>query len=119
MTYKQNHINCYGCSTRIPLVGEDIDMPVNGLSLSLAGNYDGFNDDTSDHAPRLILCHDCVLRLIELFPRAGREMQQGCHPIDNDSDTPCCAYCWTFIDGESHVPTPDLKGWRPHIQYAE
>lgn len=114
MTYKQEHINCYGCEARIELVeAGNVETPLAGLSFSLAGYDSGFNDDTSDHNPLLILCHDCVLRLIDLFPRAGREMQRACHPNGNDDDTPCCQYCWTFIDGETHIPTTDLKGWRP------
>jgi hypothetical protein len=84
----------------------------NGLSFDISGGYDQFTDLT-EGALTLTLCHDCVLRMIALFPAMGKKLGKGCHPCE--SDTPCCAFAWQKIDGVGMVPSKDLQSWVPFV----
>ena len=95
---------CEGCGAPSP----------HGLSLDITGGYNEFTDnyDGERHTKSLRLCHDCVLRLVSLFPALRDKFGRGCHPCD-DAFLPCCAHAWTQIDGVPHVASPMLDGWVP------
>lgn len=67
-----------------------------GFCFNLSGGYNEFND-AFDSRVDFSICHDCVLKFIELFPRAGQLLGPGCHPADNE---PCCLWSWTFIKND-------------------
>lgn len=83
------------------------------LTLDISGGYDHFTDSWSERKT-LTLCHDCVLRMIELFPVMGEKLGKGCHPCN--SMTPCCAFAWRSIDDVCVVPADDLRSWVPLYQ---
>lgn len=66
-----------------------------GMSLDISGGYaqftDCFGEDARD-AHTLYLCHDCVLRLVNLFPALRAKFGAGCHPTT--ADAPCCEFGW-------------------------
>lgn len=67
-----------------------------GFALDISGGYAQFTDCFGeDPSPNhyLRLCHDCVLRLVELFPIMRSKLNGGCHPYTGE--TPCCEFGWT------------------------
>lgn len=78
---------CDGCS---------VNYQTNGLSLDISGGYaqftDCFGEDYSD-SHQFNLCHDCVLRMIELFPVLRTKFGTACHPTAAGS--PCCDFGWS------------------------
>ena len=66
----------------------------NALEVRLTGGYGMFVDDWETGPLNAILCHDCAVRLFNLFP-AFREFANGGHPKDHKNiDNPCCEYAW-------------------------
>ena len=67
-----------------------------GMSFDISGGYsqftDCFGEEPSDNHT-LRLCHDCVLRLVDLFPVLRTKFAGGCHPTT--ADAPCCEFGWT------------------------
>lgn len=104
--------HCDGCGAPITrwLPTEPPDF---GFSFDLGGSYSGFRDlEYSVFKGRLDLCHDCVIRLVELFPILRLKLGAGCHP--SLTDTPCCAHAWKVDDTNdlvTLVPNGDLTGW--------
>lgn len=106
----QHYTNsCDACG----FVTEDNSSPFpnrDGLSFDISGGYDQFTDAWQEQK-KFSLCHDCVLRMIALFPAMGEKLGKGCHPCE--SETPCCAFAWKMFDGVCVVPADDLKAWVP------
>lgn len=69
-------------------------LPNFGWSIPLAslGYYGGFTDDWGSSEQRYILCHDCVVRLLTLFPGMAAQINPGGHPYDGE--VPCCSWGW-------------------------
>lgn len=98
--------SCDGCgaTTPSPFFADD------GFSFDLSGGYGQFTDYTEEDEQRLMLCHDCVLRMIALFPAMGKKLGKGCHPCMED--VPCCAFAWTQDEeGTPLVASDDVKSW--------
>ena len=64
------------------------------------GGYQMF-DDTIDDAPEYkdwLLCHDCVVKFLTLFPNLGKDVQRGAHP--SLTEEPCCPWAWRVVWGD-------------------
>lgn len=83
-----------------------------GLTIDISGHYNGFTDHC-DHLP-FRLCHDCVVRMIEVFPAMADKLGKGCHPCE--SEMPCCAFAWKTVDDVCSVPSDDLQSWVPYLR---
>jgi hypothetical protein len=64
------------------------------------GYYAGFDDELwpseNEERANWLMCHDCIVMLLEAFPRLGATIGKGAHPCQND--TPCCKWAWRGID---------------------
>ena len=43
-----------------------------------------------------MLCHDCVVKFLTLFPRLRDTFSKGLHLCE--SETPCCEWAWRGTD---------------------
>ena len=57
------------------------------------GYYNGFTDMPPNRDKEFTLCHDCVVRLLTLFPGLASTIAPGGHPFEGD--TPCCDWGWS------------------------
>lgn len=113
----ETDLYCEGCGALISC--DDPLLPSDGLALNIGGHHGGFNDDTTGGTFNnlLVLCHDCVLRLVGLFPILHLKFGVGCHP---SHDTPCCPYGWRWGENdELLVPNESLNGWVPMPEVGE
>lgn len=101
---------CDGCGGEVP--NDGIGNHEYGLStpISHLGHYSGFTDSfgwlEDETEEWFVMCHDCVLRLLETFPGLAAKMRKhrGHHPNMNGernpqkgTDTaPCCEHAWTW-----------------------
>jgi hypothetical protein len=83
---------------------EDI-QPANGLHLQIFGGYGMFTDTFFDderweHLRNIRLCHECSVKLIEMFPVEFQARLEAGHP--SETDEPCCKFSWkaTELFGE-------------------
>lgn len=83
----------------------------NQLVFDISGGYGQFTDYVGDEDKRFVLCHDCILQMIALFPAMGAKFGEGCHPCDNSK--PCCAFAWQVHEGAYATPSQDLQSWVP------
>jgi hypothetical protein len=90
-----------------------------GLYLDTAsiGYYGGFVDNFPPaDSPAFWVCHDCVVKMIEVLPKL-RDYLSGGHPNINWSGSgedgttyePCCPCCWTWKDGITYQVGKDGK----------
>jgi len=93
-----NYTQCPGCDKRVPCTHGGI-YPDNGwvLAFDYFGYYSGFDDNVpvlfgQQRSREFMLCHDCVGRLLALFPRLAEMVGPNCHPCEGD--TPCCRHAW-------------------------
>jgi hypothetical protein len=77
---------CSACEKSVKAV-RDTDLPDDGwvLDFDYFGYYGGFTDEMS-------VCHDCVVKLLELFPRLGELVGANNHPCQDA--VPCCRHAW-------------------------
>jgi hypothetical protein len=105
--------HCEGCGAPVSR-WLPTEPPNHGMAFGLRGSYAGFTDSFEPQAfqHRLDLCHDCVLRMVELFPIMRFKLGVACHPCE--TEVPCCAYGFTTSDekGFIRIPNNDLSGWR-------
>ena len=64
----------------------------NALEMKLTGGYGMFVDDWETGPLEVVICHDCAVKLFNLFP-ALQEFANGGHPMEN-KDNPCCEHAW-------------------------
>lgn len=64
------------------------------------GYYGGFTDNEPwvpmKPEEEVVLCHDCSLRLVRLFPSIARALGEGGHHPGDLKEPACCEYAWTF-----------------------
>lgn len=122
MTWRDDHystIECNGCGENayVPnyknenkeksISAGEFQQIDSGWCLDFTGGYGMFADDMGGiYLPRISLCHDCCVKLAQLFPRIFRP--GGYHTIDyrqlkDTNNRSCCEYAWTSIDDEIHV----------------
>jgi len=63
----------------------------NALHVSLSGGYGMFVDDWETGPLEVLICHDCAVKLFQLFPAFG-EFANGGHPKTNNNT--CCKHAW-------------------------
>jgi len=60
------------------------------------GYYGGFDDemftDEDEERDDWFMCHDCIVVLLETFPKLGATVGKGSHPCEDE--TPCCQWAW-------------------------
>lgn len=95
---KKNFTQCPACEQTVPCTPGGI-YPDAGwvLPFDLFGYYSGFDDAVpvlfgQRRSREFVLCHDCVVKLLELFPNLARAVGQNCHPCQDE--TPCCRHAW-------------------------
>jgi hypothetical protein len=112
--------NCDGCGAPVTRWLPD-EPPDRGLSFDISGSYAGFTDNFQrpvSFAGRIDICHDCVVRLVELFPILRLKFGVACHPCEDEK--PCCAHSFSPMKKHNflRVPNADLTGW-VEISYEE
>lgn len=70
-------------------------MVDNGMDIVFNGGYAMFHDFFDEEITALI-CHDCVVKILELFSEEFRSKFQGGHPMTGG--VRCCKYAWNFQD---------------------
>lgn len=113
-------VKCTACgSDAIATQQEEVPDAGWELSFDAFGYYGGFSDDIRPNKSKIAtLCHDCCVKVLELFPLEFQESFRGGHPSScGGNDTPCCKYAWrgTTIFG-SYVK--DDEGRRYHVPGA-
>ena len=100
--------NACGESVRVESAQHLLDLPDNGWAIPIRdfGYYGGFSDNDlsyddnrGDIKDYLVMCHDCVLRLLEIFPRLAKRIGFGAHSMLGDDERPCCDYAWRTHNG--------------------
>jgi hypothetical protein len=126
MTAITNNARCSACDGEFPCTQQQ-SYPDAGwiLPFDTFGYYGGFDDNvqvlTGDLRPRQwILCHDCVVKFLNTFPRLAEMVGPDCHPCQ--AEQPCCAHAWKTTDSfgkpDSTEPSvltswPDSQ-WHPY-----
>jgi hypothetical protein len=111
-----NMMKCSNCDAEF---ADELGDYTYGLYLdSVAmGYYGGFIDNfPPSESPAFWICHDCVVKVIEVLPKL-REYLSGGHPNINwqsgDGDgtayEPCCPCAWTWKDGQTYQVGKDGK----------
>lgn len=111
-----NTFTCENCNKTEELHYND-KLPRNGWIIPFdTFGYDGGFDDNigvlcgGDESRYLVICHDCVLKVLEVLPRVGEMLGSGCH--QHLDDTPCCRHAWRatelFGKYEDGKPVPGV-----------
>ena len=89
---------CHGCEKPSVCTQQD-SLPDNGwvLPFDTFGYYGGFDDNidvllTDVPSRQWVLCHDCVVKFLAIFPRLRDSFSKGLHLCE--SETPCCEWAW-------------------------
>ena len=85
-------IDCSMCEQPLVLVSERMTQPDNGLHVEIITGY-GMFTDLEQTLPALVICHDCSIRLLELFPPMVRDRYRDGHANRWGSCTGC-EYGW-------------------------
>ena len=107
---------CSGCGNMAPHHTQE-NSPDNGWSFDINtfGYYGGFTDNYDFPATHVTLCHDCVLKMLNMFPLLGIMLGNGCHSMFGPKDKPCCKYAWKAESiGDASitwVATEDGESW--------
>lgn len=89
-------MKCTKCNIPLKPVHDYIDQVDDGFKLVFGGGFGMFRDNLSDGDNWAILCHDCVVLLLEWFPESFREKFNGGHPYSYKPNGRCCEYAWSF-----------------------
>ena len=75
------------------------------------GYYSGFDDELwpseNEERANWLMCHDCVVKLLETFPRLGATISKGAHPCEDE--TPCCQWAWRISGDSLQHPNEELQ----------
>lgn len=116
-TTQPRFATCTTCLERVPCTQQQT-YPDNGwvLPIDVFGYYGGFDDDLSvlsgNRQSRLvIMCHDCVVKFLNLFPRVAEIVGANCHSCHDE--IPCCAHAWqaTEIFGKKVYGVHSRTSW--------
>lgn len=78
------------------------------MQIDFFGYYGGFTDvvfhpmdENGDPISREAnICHDCVVRILEVAPGLRNFVGRGGHPCNGITNPPCCEYAWTSVRNE-------------------
>ena len=91
-------VRCVGCGELASCTQQE-SLPDYGWSLHYEdfGYYAGFTDNIDAimeqrESARVVLCHDCVVKVLEVLPGLAAKIRPGQHPFDGD--VPCCRWGW-------------------------
>lgn len=106
------YIRCTACGKDAGATQQD-DAPDNGWEIYFDhfGYYGGFTDDIQRKREKdAVVCHDCCVKLLDLFPEEFQKKFMMSHPGSTDGE-PCCKYAWrgTELFGKY---TKDAEGRR-------
>lgn len=102
---------CDNCKEEVRATQQD-NYPDNGwwLPYSHFGYYGGFTDEIDvlmgmADGKSLIICHDCIVRMLYFLPALGEAIGKGNHINQNRGKDfqhpldvkPCCDWCWTSV----------------------
>lgn len=99
-------VSCSACKKQVPSSEGGESLPEAGLILRYPefGYYDGFYDfTTADDLTPWTLCHDCVIKLLDTFPKLKKSLRGGLHPCNGD--VPCCEFAWKFGTSKNGFPS--------------
>lgn len=101
MTEPQEHyryVTCSGCGEQSICSAQE-KYPDNGwvLPFDTFGYYGGFDDNIDvlfgeRISRQWVLCHDCVVKFLDTFPRLAESLGKRLHHCHGD--TPCCRFAW-------------------------
>lgn len=101
--HRQNYAVCSACGTQAECNSQLV-YPDNGwvLPFETFGYYGGFDDNIDvlfgeRISRQWVLCHDCVVKFLNTFPRLAESLDNGLHPCSDD--TPCCRFAWRATEG--------------------
>jgi hypothetical protein len=109
---------CDACGEGVPSTWQP-GLPDSGWSLPFQsfGYYGGFSDDLetelgiidASQRQRWLLCHDCVMKFLFVFPQLAKFLQAGQHPcVEN---TPCCQFAWRVNPQTNNIQVAQLGQW--------
>lgn len=59
------------------------------------------------------MCHDCVVKFLETFPRLAESIGPNCHPAMSKEDG-CCRHAWAATAlFATKIPGPQIFTWWP------
>lgn len=98
---------CDACGSGLPTQGWHV--PYQSM-----GYYNGFTDNLnsllSDEQEKYwFMCHDCIVKLLALFPRLGEFLDKGEHPCRQE--VPCCRWAWRMSDDHRVQIVDDEGNW--------
>jgi hypothetical protein len=89
-------------------LGDDILQPDGGLHLSIHTGYGMFTDPMTQEASHslwyIMLCHDCSIKVIDLFPQEFKEkFFIGGHAVEtckeqSNTHPDGCHYAWSMLN---------------------
>jgi hypothetical protein len=95
---EERTVVCTACEKPVKAAHET-DLPDDGwvLDFDYFGYYSGFTDEFhaligAEPSRKFTMCHDCVVKLLELFPRLGELVGANNHPCQDA--VPCCRHAW-------------------------
>ena len=96
------YATCSACHGRFPCSWQNY-FPDNGwvLPFDTFGYYGGFSDAVEvlmggTLSRQWILCHGCVVKLLDTFPRLAESFGGAHHSCDDE--VPCCQFAWQVAD---------------------
>lgn len=94
------------------------------LPFDTFGYYGGFDDNVSvllgdTRSREWILCHECVVKFLDLFPRLAESIGANCH--SSDGDVPCCRHAWqaTEIFGKNVFGVHSRSAWSDGVWHDD
>lgn len=102
-TSSPKYATCSACGEQA-LCTRQSNYPDHGwvLPFDTFGYYGGFDDNMDVLFGRRIsrewiFCHDCVVKLLSMFPRLANDIGKNCHSCPT-GDEACCAHAWQGTD---------------------
>lgn len=104
-------VTCDNCGEEVG-ASQQKSLPDNGwwLPFEHFGYYGGFTDEIEvlmgqRDGDALVICHDCVVRMLHVLPGIASKMRKGNHINTNRGNefqhpldiAPCCEWCWTTV----------------------
>jgi hypothetical protein len=92
------------------------------------GYYGGFDDNMRvlmgiEEPDHFVMCHDCVLVMLDALPGLKARMSGGGHPNWNEPRgfrgnplewSPCCEFAWTYHDDKTYLGQADGTWMEAH-----